>query len=169
MMAKNWGLPTKYKKRFYKCVILPKCTYGAQIWETALKQTSILKKIRTLEQVAACNIVHCQKRPKYKDVVWLSEITPIAQYVKDRGKVLKKLALWQMTKGQIKRQLKDEQIKTRREWYKNKESANTKHYFQDKDKITTKSWRTFKSTSFILNTGIFVMNKDDMHVLRRES
>lgn len=160
IMGKTWGLPTVLRKRIYECVIIPMCTYGSPVWSDALKTKTLEKKLRTVEQTAASFIVRCQKSAKYEDAVWLSEITPIAQYIKEQTEAFKNKHNSAQERKRVKRQRKEKRRELREEWYKDKASERIKKYFGSAEEITTEGWRTYVSTSFILNTGLFTKFKD---------
>jgi len=73
----NWGLGHKSLKTIYEGALVPLMTYGAPVWEEAIKKQRLLRKVQSSQRLINIKIAKAYRTISYEASCLLAGVQPI--------------------------------------------------------------------------------------------
>jgi hypothetical protein len=86
----NWGLGHKSLKTIYEGALAPIMTYGAPVWEEAIKNQTLLRKMQSTQRLIDIKITKTHRTISYDASCLLARVQPTGIEIKGKSSLYKK-------------------------------------------------------------------------------
>jgi hypothetical protein len=80
----NWGLGHKFLKTIYEWALVPLMTYGAAVWEEAIKEQRLLRKMQSTQRLINIKIAKAHRTISFEVSCLLADVQPIGIVIDEK-------------------------------------------------------------------------------------